>query len=47
MQLIEILEMIDKLRCNLEHINERLDELKKYVKRMLEKNFYKVIQQEF
>ena len=43
----EILIMIDKLHCNLDHINERLDELKKYIEKMPEKDFYKVVQQEF
>jgi len=43
----KILDMIDKLHCNLDHINERLDELKKYVENLPEQDFYKVVQQEF
>lgn len=43
----EIINIIKKLHCNLPHINERLDELEKYVENLPEKSYYKVIQQEF
>ena len=43
----EILKIIDELHCNIQHINERLDELKKYVDKLPDKDFYKLVQQEF
>lgn len=43
----EILKMIDKLYSNIDHLNKELDELKEYVKKLPEKGFYKVVQQEF
>jgi len=43
----EILTIINELYCNLPHINERLHELKKYVEKLPEKEYYKVVQQEF
>ena len=43
----EIINIINELYCNIPHINKRLDELKIYVEQLPEKDYYKVVQQEF
>jgi hypothetical protein len=43
----EIIKLINELYCNLPHINKRLDELKDYVNNLPQKEYYKLVQQEF
>ena len=43
----EILKIVDELYCSLDHINKRLDELKKHIEKLPEKDYYKVVFQEF